>query len=121
MGTACGPGTMRALSQLPQLLPCLATCFSLLLSSVFLPPWLRVGMGWHLYLDTANSLLGDQNQPLIQGRVEVAFPLLGWDLTGKAPSWEGRSHPGPQGTSSSGSCSEAPVCVLCLLKSSLSP
>lgn len=58
-------------------LPCLATCFSLLLSSVFLPPWLRVGMGWHLYLDTANSLLGDQNQPLIQGRVEVAFPLLG--------------------------------------------
>lgn len=36
-----------------------------------------VGMEWHLYLDTANSLLGDQNQPLIPGRVEVAFPLLG--------------------------------------------
>lgn len=85
MGTACGPGTMRALSQLPLLPPCLATCFSLLLSSVFLPPWLWVGMEWHLYLDTVNSLLGGQNQLLIWGRVEVAFPLLGWDLTGRVP------------------------------------
>lgn len=51
--------------------------------------------------------------------MEVAFPLLGWDLTGRGPPGKAEATQGPEGTSSSGSCSEAPVCVLCLLGSSL--
>lgn len=37
---------------------------------------------------------------------EVAFPLLGRDLAGGGPSWEGKSHPGPKGATSPGSYSE---------------
>lgn len=44
--------------------------------------------------------------------VEVAFPLLGWDLAGGGPSWEGRSHPGPKGATSPGSYSEGRACSL---------
>lgn len=92
----------------------------LLLSSVFLPPWLPVGMGWHLYLDTANSLLGDQNQPLIQGRVEVAFPLLGWDLTarvplGKAEATQAHRVPPLQDPA------QRPQCVSCVFSTPPSP
>lgn len=51
--------------------------------------------------------------------LEVAFPLLGQDLAGRGPSWEGRSHPGPQGATFLGSCSEVSVWSLCSLSPSL--
>jgi hypothetical protein len=66
LGAACGLGTMKALSQLPLLLLCLAIPCLLFLSS-FLPLWLGVGTRWHLYLDTDEVLLGGQKQPFIQG------------------------------------------------------
>jgi hypothetical protein len=95
LGAACGLGTMKALSQLPLLLLCLAIPCLLFLSS-FLPLWLGVGTRWHLYLDTDEVLLGGQKQPFIQGGGGSGISPAVMGPHRQGPLCKVRSHVGPK-------------------------
>lgn len=115
LGAACGFGTMRALSQLSLPLPCLATPCLLLLSSLFLPLW-PGGWEWDSVCTWMEPTVSREARASHSSRteVEVAFSRPRRALAGRGPSWEGRSHPGPEGP-----CSAASAWGLSCLSSSL--